>query len=151
MIVLFIYQTRSDDQLRTKYSNIGTELIYDLNDKSIAYHYLYLIYNNQSIEKYFLISGHDKNKIKFEDVSPKMLKNLENHLMLIKSGNGVILFKTTEYCLKELIESKSVIDLFLKENGACNRFSTFENLGNTSFVFWYKKLYYTFRDFVDWL
>jgi hypothetical protein len=154
-IILFfcIYQAQSDEQYYGQYSHIGTEVIYDLefDEKNITYRYLYLVYNNKIIENYFLVSGLEKNKIKFDDVDSKMISNFEGYLQGIKSDNGSILFKTTEYCLQELSNNKNVSDLFSKEYGGCKRFSTFENLGKSNVKFWFKKLYFTYRDFVDWL
>ncbi len=124
---------------------------YIFDENKIVYRYLHIIYNEQKIINYFVVSGLEKGKIKFDDVDFKMLLNFESYLQSVKFNDGVIVFKTTEYCIDQLTSSKNLPDLFLKENGACNRFSTFETQGEISFVFWYKKLYFSYRDFMDWL
>ncbi len=142
-IILFLYinQAQSDEQHYGQYSHVGTEVIYDLefDEKNISYQYLYLVYSNKIIENYFLVSGLEKNKIKFDDVDFKMISNIEGFLQGIRFDSGAILFKTTEYCTQELSTNKNVSDLFLKEQGACRRLSSFEILGGSSFVFWIKK------------
>lgn len=124
---------------------------YIFDESKIVYRYLHIIYNEQKIINYFVVSGLEKEKVKFDDIDLKIILNFESYLQSLKFNDGVVVFKTTEHCLSQLSSSKNLPDLFLKENGPCNRFSKLENLGKTSFVFWYKKIYFIYRDFVDWL
>ena len=112
--------------------------------------YIYINYQNQKIDNYFLVVGFENNKIKFSEFDPKAILGLENYLNLKKYESGTILLKTSETCLEKKSENEVQYSID-SEYVVCRRSSVIENLGKTSFVFWIKKLYFTCRDFVDWL
>lgn len=122
-------------------------LVEDMNPEFL---YVYINYQNKKIDNYFLVVGLEKNKIKFSEVSSSSIYGFQEYLKIKKIESGTIFLKTSEICLQDLSENKG-LHSFDSEYGSCRRSSVVENLGNTSFVFWYKKLYYSFRDFVDWL
>ncbi len=121
-----------------------------VEDANPEFLYVYVNYQNQKIDNYFLVVGLEKNKIKFSDVSSSSIYGLQEYLKLKKIESGTILLKTSEICLQDLSDNKGQHS-FDNEYGSCRRSSVIEGLGNSSFVFWLKKLYFTFRDFVDWL
>ena len=119
-------------------------------DPNPEFLYVYVNYQNQKIDNYFLVVGLEKNKIKFSEVSQISILGFQEYLKLKKNESGTILLKTSEVCLQDLSEGAGQHS-FDSEYGSCRRSSVVESLGNTSFVFRFKKIYFTYRDFVDWL
>ncbi len=115
------------------------------------YKYIYLNYKNQKIEQYFLVVGLEKNKIKFEEVDSKAILGLEQYLNFKKNEDGVFLLKSTPFCLMDLSEGKNINYSFESEYGDCHKNSILTKNGSMAFIFWLKKIYFTYRDFVDWL
>ncbi len=107
-------------------------------------------YKNQKVEHYFLVVGLEKNKIKFEEVKLDSILGFQEYLKLKNTEAGTILLKTSEMCLNDLSKNEG-LHSFDNEYGTCKRSSSFKNLGNNIFTFWLKKIYFTYRDFIDWL
>ena len=114
------------------------------------YKYIYINYRNQKVEQYFLVVGLERNKIKFEEVDSKAILGFQNYLKFKNAEAGTILLKTEEMCLIDLSKNEG-LHSFENEYAICKRSSSFENLGNNTFIFWLKKIYFTYRDIVDWL
>ena len=121
------------------------------DETKIIFRYLHLTYTDHKIKSYFVVSGFEKNKIKFDEVDPKAILSFESYLNDQNKQTGTVVFKTTEYCLAELAENKKTLDLFKNESGVCDRWSKIENLSPSVSLFWFKKIYFTYRDFIDWL
>jgi hypothetical protein len=122
-----------------------------VEDANPEFLYVYVNYQNQKIDNYFLVVGLEKNKIKFSDIDSKVIIGLEKYLNYKKNEDGVFIFKTTPFCIIDLTEGKNVNYSFDSEYGDCRKKSTLQKTGASNFVFWYKKIYFICRDFVDWL
>ena len=98
-----------------------------------------------------MVFGLEKNKIKFSDIDSKSILGLEQYLNFKKNEDGVFLLKATLFCLIDLSEGENINYSFESEYGDCHKNSILTKNGSIALNFWFKKIYFTYRNFIDWL